>query len=165
MMSEGTTTIEIDGVKLEVDLRTARKVESFRVGDRVKLLTKDYSGYKSHVGAIVAFDLFKKLPTIVVAYIDNMLSCDGNGGKLSFAYLNSQSKDVEICPMVDDDVLPTQQTIIAYFDRSIATTQKQLEEIAARKEYFLRQYGTTFGVAAAEVAKVATGDATPQEPF
>jgi hypothetical protein len=37
------TIIEVSGVKLEVDLRQARRIEEIRIGDRVKVLTKDYS--------------------------------------------------------------------------------------------------------------------------
>lgn len=36
--------VEINGVKIEVDMRTAKRVDSFRVGDNVKVLDKDYNG-------------------------------------------------------------------------------------------------------------------------
>ena len=41
---EGKTMVEIDGVKMEVDLRTARRIDTFAVGDNVKVLCKDYNG-------------------------------------------------------------------------------------------------------------------------
>ena len=35
-------TIEINGVKLEIDLRTAKRVDTFKIGDNVKVLKKEY---------------------------------------------------------------------------------------------------------------------------
>lgn len=146
-------TIEIEGVKLQVDMRTAKKVEAYRVGDKVKVLIKDYSSYKSHPGIIVGIDAFKNLPTVVIAYIADPLHYDGSGGKVSFAYLNAQTKGVEICPMEDADIVPTRETMIAYFDRALAVKRKEIDDIVMRREYFLRQYGTAFGIGAEEVAK------------
>ncbi|MHC4294732.1 MAG: hypothetical protein ACYSTL_04025, partial [Planctomycetota bacterium] len=49
--------VEINGVKLEVDLRHAKVIDQFRVGDRVKVLKKKYEKvYESHPGAIIGFD-------------------------------------------------------------------------------------------------------------
>ena len=45
-----TTIIEINGLKLEIDLRSAKRIDSFRVGDNVKILRKDYNSYKSCYG-------------------------------------------------------------------------------------------------------------------
>lgn len=142
-MPEPTTRIiEVQGVKLEIDLRTAKQVDCYRVGDRVKVLTKDWSGkYASHAGAIVAIDAFQNLPTIVVAYIENPLT---SSGKIDFAYINAQTKDIEIVPMCEDDIVPTRQTILGFFDASISAKERELAEIRTRKEYFLRQYGIAF---------------------
>ena len=40
MSDEQKRIVEIGGVKIEVDLRTAKRVDSYRVGDPVKVLTK-----------------------------------------------------------------------------------------------------------------------------
>lgn len=153
--------IEVNGHKFEVDLRTAKKVDQFKVGDKVKILKKKYGdSYESHPGVIVGIDCFKNLPTIVVAYLGSVFH---NDGKLEFAYLNAKSDDIEICPMSEDDVLPNRETIVMFFDRSIAAKQLEIDQIVARKEYFIRQYGTTFGVGKEEVG-AATFPAQP-EPF
>lgn len=58
------TIVEINGIKLEVDLRTAKRVEEYKVGDMVKVLKKEYGdSYKSYAGMIVGFDAFVALPT------------------------------------------------------------------------------------------------------
>jgi hypothetical protein len=148
-MSDTTRIIEIEGVKLEVDLRAAKRVDTFKVGNRVKVLTKNYSGYESHAGVIVGIDAYKSLPTVVIAYIDNPLS---SSCELKFAYLNSQSKDLEICPMAEHDEVMTHQTVVKHFEAAIAKKRREMEDIEIKRDYFLRQYGVAFGVGAEEVA-------------
>lgn len=55
-MENGKTIIEVNGVKLEVDLRTARRIDEIRIGDRVKVLIKGYSDYKVHAGTVIGFE-------------------------------------------------------------------------------------------------------------
>ena len=91
---ENKQIIEINGIKLEIDLRTAKRVEEFKIGDAVKLLVKEYSNdFKSHNGVIVGFDDFKDHPTIIIAY---MIESYGYGAEIKFAYINAQSKTYEI---------------------------------------------------------------------
>lgn len=151
--SDHIRIIEVSGQKFEVDLRSAKKVDTFRVGHKVKVLVKDYSGYRAFPGIICGIDAFKKLPTIVVCYIESVLYGDPKG-EIKFAYINSASGDnYELCPMSEDDVVPNRDTVIGYFDRAAAVKRRELEDIEARKSYFLRQYGTAFGVGAAEIGK------------
>lgn len=42
-MSESKRIIEINGVKLDVDLSQCKVVENYKVGDAVKVLVKEYS--------------------------------------------------------------------------------------------------------------------------
>lgn len=144
-MSESShiRVIEVSGQKFEVDLRSAKKIDQFRVGHKVKVLKKKWDGYQSYPGVIVGIDAFQNLPTIVIAHIENPL---GGTGKIEFSYLNSQTKDVEICPMCEDDIVPTRDTILTYFNRAIENKLKETEELRSKKEWFLRQYGTAFGV-------------------
>ena len=65
-MDKQTTIIEVNGIKLEVDLRTAKRVDQLRVGDRVKVLNKAYDGYEVLPGTVVCFEPFEKLPTTSV---------------------------------------------------------------------------------------------------
>ena len=41
-MADEKRIIEIDGMKVEVDLRHAKRVDTFKVGDNVKILDKSY---------------------------------------------------------------------------------------------------------------------------
>lgn len=98
-MSE-KTIIEINGIKLEVDLRNAKRVDEFKVGDNVKVLIKKYSDtFVSHPGVIIGFDAFEKRPTIIICYLD----VDYSNSAVRFCYFNQDSKDLEICHMGDHE--------------------------------------------------------------
>lgn len=140
-MDENKRIIEINGVKLEVDLRHAKRVDTYRVGDRVKVLIKGWdSKYASHPGCIVGFDEFTKLPTITVAYM--------NGSTLAFAYLNAQSADAELCAMTEDDVIPARETVLAQFDQQITAKQREMDTLIAQRSYFVNRFGAIFEPAA-----------------
>lgn len=131
--------VEINGIKIEVDLRTAKRVDQYRIGDRVKVLIKNYDSYSSHHGVIVAFDEFENLPTITVCYI--------SGGSYSpdikFASINKQSKDVEIAPC-NDDVIIDKEEIVRTLNNSIEDYQAKIHDLEAKRNYFLAKFGELF---------------------
>lgn len=140
-MDEQKQIVEINGVKIEVDLRTAKRIEAYRVGDRVKVLKKDYSDYKVHLGMIVDFVEFKELPTIVVAY----LVTDPYSAKLSYAYLNSNSKDIEMAPMGNFEELPIEKSrIVDLMQREIEKKRLELEEAEHKLEFFVKRFSQLF---------------------
>ena len=140
-MNEGRTIIEVNGVKLDVDLRTAIRVDTLRVGDRVKVLIKEpYStpAHKVYPGVVCGFEPFNALPTIIVAYI----ASDWSKAELKFAYLNAQSTDLEIIKAIDNDHLDLDKAnVIDLLDRQITAKESDLDEIRRRKDYFLREFG------------------------
>lgn len=130
--------IEINGVKMEVDLRHARRIDTMRVGDRVKVLTKLYGGeYKIHAGTIIGFEPFKELPTIVVAYLDVSYA----EATVKFLYFNAASKDVEIVVAVDDDTLDVNKAgVLAHMDRAIQRKQDEVEDLKLKRAFFLANF-------------------------
>ena len=133
------TTIEINGVKMEVDLRHARRIDELRVGDRVKVLIKQYSDYAVYPGTIVGFEPFQKLPTIIVAYVKNIYSDSG----ISFCYFNSETKETEIVKAIDDDQLDINKAdVLADFDKKTDKLNTELNEIAEQRRYFLAKFAT-----------------------
>jgi hypothetical protein len=135
--AEGKTIIEVNGVKLEVDLRTATRVDTLRVGDRVKVLVKNYSDYTVHPGVVVGFEPFKALPTVIVAYMEVTYS----EVKLKFVYFNSQTKDTEIVKAIDNDQLDVDKAkMCEVFDRDIAKKEEELEGLRLKKTYFLTEF-------------------------
>jgi len=132
--------IEVNGVKLEIDLRDAKVISNFKVGDPVKVLVKDYSDYKSYLGIIIGFDEFEKHPTIVVAY----LRSDYSSATIEFVYFNSLSKDVEICTVNEWDLPYTKSDIISKMNAELFKKEEEVRELKEKKNYFLNAFGKYF---------------------
>jgi hypothetical protein len=141
-MSE-MTLIEINGVKMEVDLRHAKIVhENLRVGSKVKLLEKSGYGGGASVwpGVIVGFEPFPTLPTIIVAYMDT-----GYSGGLKFAHVNSKSADKwELVPSIDDELPLAKGDVLSRFDREIEKKQAEKDELERQRDFFLRNFNAYF---------------------
>lgn len=137
--NENLRIVEINGVKIEVDLRTAKRIDCFKVGDAVKVLVKpSYSNsYESKLGMIVGFDEFKNLPTIIVA----TLSYDGS---IEIKAINAETKDLEIAPLTEFTFGWSKSDMLKKFDREIAQKEQELLEKQQKKEVFLSQFGRFF---------------------
>ena len=141
-MDSQRTIIEINGVKMDVDLRHARRIDTLRIGDRVKCLVKGYGGSMStHSGVVVGFEPFPSLPSIVVAYLDTGYA----SGTLKFQTFNSQTKDFEVVADLDNNALEVDKAgILAQFDRDAAKKQQELEDIEAKRRFFVGHFGRYF---------------------
>ncbi|MHA1302253.1 MAG: hypothetical protein ACTSPI_00935 [Candidatus Heimdallarchaeaceae archaeon] len=139
-MGESKRIVEIAGVKMEVDLREAKTLESYKVGDNVKVLIRKYNdNYESYPGVIVGFDAFEKLPTIIIAYLT-----EGYDPDLKFAYLNEQSKDIEITHAQPEEVILKKEDVISQFDKKISEKELELTEIKKKKDYFIKYFNQYF---------------------
>jgi hypothetical protein len=124
--------VEINGVKMEIDLRYAREIDTYRIGDNVKVLVKGYSdSYASHPGVITGFDNFKERPAILVTYLDMKYS----ESNLVTVSITKDSKEIELCPMVDD-ILFEKEQVLVLFDRKIAAKEAELQDVKRAKNYF-----------------------------
>ena len=140
-MEDTKRIVEINGIKVEVDLRTAKRVDSFKVGDAVKILKKKYSdSYESHFGMIVGFDEFKNLPTIIVAY----LNTGSWETPLSFESINAKTEGIEICPQDPNDIGIAKGDLLAAFDREMTKKEQELREIQRKRKYFVEMFGRYF---------------------
>lgn len=129
--------IEVNGVKMEVDTRYATRLDTIKVGTRVKVLTKDYSSHTVNHGVVIGFDPFKKLPTIIVAY----MSVSYSGAEIKFLYYNADSKDVEIVVAHDDDEAALDKDmILSKLDAEIAKRQREIQDFEEKKKYFLDKF-------------------------
>lgn len=133
--------IEINGVKLEVDLSQATVIENYRIGMDVKVLIKKYEKeYTSYPGVIVGFDNFKVLPTIVIAYADIGYS----EANIKFAFLNASTKDVEICPMIGAELAIQKGRAVEMFEKEIEKAKRLVQEFEMKRDYFLSNFGRFF---------------------
>ena len=140
-MDENNRIIEINGVKIEVDLRTAKRIDEFKIGDNVKVLTKNGgSDYKVIPGVIIEFVNFKELPTIQIATFET----DYWGSHLKFINFNSQSKDIEICSVTEHELKLDKDRTIDKLNLEIDKKQGELDELKAKKAYMIKHFGKYF---------------------
>ena len=142
-MQTETTVIEVNGVKMEVDLRHAKIIHTnIRVGSKVKVLAKGgYGGPEVYPGVVVGFEPFTDLPTIIVAYVTSSYA----SVELKFAYINSKSADKwDLVPAVDDELPLNKADVLACFDRDIAKRENEIADFQAKRDYFLRHFDKYF---------------------
>lgn len=141
MENEYIKTIEINGVKLEVDLRTCKRIDTFKIGDNVKILKKRYGDeYRVYSGVIVDFVNFKERPAIVVAYFNQ----DYAGVEINFETITKDSKDIDIAPCLPHEMKINKDRVIDKFDLKIAEKMKEADELRQKKEYFINNFGKFF---------------------
>lgn len=141
-MDDTKRIIEINGVKLELDLRQAEvtQIDTFKVGDNVKVLVKSpYSEPKILPGVIVGFDNFRTLPTIIVAY----LTVDYNKATIDYAYINDKS-ETEIVATSAGDVPFERDRVLELLDRDVAEKEEALKASTRKRALFLSQFGKLF---------------------
>jgi len=124
--------IEVGGVKLEVDMRYAKRVEELQIGSRVKCLVKEYSDTAVYPGVVIGFDPFPSKPTINVCYVKT----DYSGANLTFKAVNVDTKDFEIVGDVDNNSLDV--------DKEITTRQNELDASRAKKAFFEEKFALYF---------------------
>jgi len=135
--TQSKTVIEVNGVKMEVDLRHATRIDQLVVGDRVKVLKKEYTDYRVYAGVVVGFEAFQKLPTIIVAYV----KADFTDATVEFIYFNSESKDVEIIKAIDDDTLDlSKPEVMKAFDRELAKLDVKARELKEKRAYVEKHF-------------------------
>lgn len=142
MTEKQKTIIEINGIKLEVDLRTAKRIDQLSIGSRVKCLVKGYGNeFSTCAGVIVGFEPFPTKPSVIVAY----LTTDYSTASLVFKTFNADTKDFEVVADLDNNALEVDRaTVLQKFDREIAKMQIELEEVQARKDFFIKHFGRYF---------------------
>lgn len=141
MSEKQLTVIEVNGVKLEVDLRNAKRIDQLTIGSRVKCLVKNYEDFKTCPGVIVGFEPFPTLPTIVVAYLETGYGSSG----LKFKSFNSKTKDFEVVADLDNNALEVdRESVLETFAREIAKKELELRELEEKRSFFLAHFGRYF---------------------
>lgn len=133
--------IEIGGTKVEVDLRYAKTIDCYQIGDPIKVLVKEYSEtYVSYVGVIVSLDNFANRPALNILYIKN-----GYDNGIKLATLTIDSKDIEICPLIDkDEILVLRREIVASLDDKIKSAKATLQKAEEDKRIFTERLAGFF---------------------
>lgn len=131
--------VEIDGVKIEVDLRTAKRVDSYKVGDNVKILEKESSDYKVKPGIIVDFAEFNELPTIVIAVFEE----GSYYSRPSIKFINYNAKTsekIEMVPASEDEIKVSIDSVVEMFEREISKKKNELLDLQNQLDYFMEKF-------------------------
>lgn len=130
--------IEINGIKMEVDMRTAKRIDTFKVGDNVKILKSTYTDSREILpGIIVDFAMFKNLPTIIVAVFK-----DGSWGStpsISFEYVNADAK-TEIIFASEEEIKLSKEGVIEKFEREIQKKKNEVQDLQNQLDYFIKHF-------------------------
>lgn len=131
--------VEIDGVKIEVDLRTAKRVDSYKVGDNVKILEKESSDYKVKPGIIVDFAEFNELPTIVIAVFEE--GAYYTRPSIKFINYNAKtSEKIEMVPASEDEIKVSRDSVVEMFEREISKKKNELLDLQNQLDYFMEKF-------------------------
>ena len=131
--------VEIDGVKIEVDLRTAKRIDTFKVGDNVKVLCKYSSGYKVKPGIITDFANFKEKPTIIVAVFNE--GSWSSTPSIEFIHIYEGMEDkYEIVYTSDEDLRLTKDGVIEKFQREISKKKNEIQDLENQLNYFIKHF-------------------------
>lgn len=143
MTDQEKQIVEINGVKMEVDLRHAKRIDTFKIGDPVKLLIVSDNSVKA--GVIVGFEAFEKLPTIVVVWIDDSYYSGG----LKTAHINEKSADKYELVACNDGTLMhlSRSHITEKLEKAITKAESELADARAQLKYFNERFGVHFGEA------------------
>jgi uncharacterized protein YqkB len=136
--------IEVNGVKLEIDMRYAKSIETYHVGDSVKIFEKQSYGNKMNVypGIIIGFaEGNNGNAGIEILYIKNEYStpeiksaiiCNGVDNEFSLAHLSEY-----------DDIFKKDE-IVKSFNRKIEELELNLASMINKKALFIEQFSKSF---------------------
>lgn len=130
--------IEINGVKMEIDTRQARRIDTIKVGTRVKVLQKKYGDtFEVKHGVVIGFEPFKELPTIIIA----VAAIEYNSAKVEFVYFNTSCKDIQLVVAYDDDLAALDKNDFTNkVDAEIAKKELEILDLRQRRQYFLDKF-------------------------
>lgn len=138
-MSEEKRVIEVNGVKLEVDMRYARRIDEFKVGDTVKVLDKRNNKNEMRTGVITDFANFKELPTIMVAMYKP--GDYWSAPSIEFLPYNSDTEDVEIVGVSAEEIMVSKDTIVDRFNDQIMKKKAELDDLIVKRDTFVKYFG------------------------
>lgn len=138
-MNENIRTIEVNGVKMEVDMRYAKRIDTFKVGDTVKVLDKRNGKNDMRCGVITDFANFKDLPTMMVA-VYRQPEYSWNSPSIEFIPYNSDTKDIEIVGVSNEELQVSHFSVVEMFDSQIQKKRDELNDLIVKRDTFVRYF-------------------------
>ena len=140
-MEDEKRIIEINGIKMEVDLRNAKRIDTFRVGDPVKVLDLNYTNGIIKAGVIVGFAEFQKKPSIEIMVLDDSYS----GVDFKFISVSNEvDSKYEIVHYNNYEKIFTKSNVLDKFNREIEKKKIEIEELERKKKYYIDDFQKAF---------------------
>jgi len=147
-------TVTIGNVSLELLPQVMRRVETLRIGTKVKVLRKEAYGdkHKVYPGIIIGFEPFKKLPTAIIAYADISYSAVD----LKFLAFNTETTDVEVVAAASDDEFTTDDVQAEkWFAKEIEKKHREVADLEYKRDFFRTKLGRAWEQVSAEAPVAA----------
>lgn len=147
-MDETKRIITVNGIKMEVDLRQAKVVDNYRVGDMVKVLNKEYNdSYKVYPGIVTDFFVTEKEDGTCEAAIQILaLKKDYSSVDLVFMVYGENTKNFSISHFNEYEKKFDQAQIDGLFDNEITKFQEQIRVLETKQSAYKELFcGVTNG--------------------
>lgn len=131
--------IEVNGIKLEVDMRYAKRIDEFKVGDTVKVLDNRNDRNELKSGVITDFANFKELPTIMVAVYKP--GDYWSAPTIEFIPYNAETEGIEIVGVSAEEVIVSRETIVQKFNDNIERKRDELNDLIIKRDTFVKYFG------------------------
>jgi len=143
MSEENKRIVEINGVKLEVDLREAKVIDTFKVGDPVRIYhpKNNYNSAEINVGVIVGFCEFSNNPAIEVMELKQSY---GGMAFETVVIAEGIGNGIQIAPYSKYEGLISQADVVTKFDRLIEQKELELSDLKLKKKYFIDDFAKAF---------------------
>ena len=142
-MDTNKRIVEVNGVKIEVDMRYARRIDEFKVGDTVKVLDNRNDKNEMRTGVITDFAEFKELPTIMVAVYKP--SDYWNPPSIEFIPYNSNTEGIEIVGVSQEEIIVSKDTIVDNFNAQVEKKRHEMNDLIVKRDTFIKYFGTKRG--------------------
>lgn len=136
MSQEDKRIIEVNGVKMEVDMREAKKVDNFKIGDPIKVLVKKYDDYENHYGIIVGFTEFQQKPAIDILYVEKSFS----DIDLKFETITEDNDQIEIAHAKEYDKKFEKTEVFNRINNEIKELEEEVKTWEAKKRAFKENF-------------------------
>ena len=138
-MEDNKRVIEVNGVKVEVDMRYAKRIDEFKIGDTVKVLDRRNDKNELRTGVITDFANFKELPTIMVAVYK--AGSYWEKPTIEFIPYNSDTEGIEIVGVSQEEIMVSRDTIVQKFDDEISKKRDELNDLIIKRDTFVKYFG------------------------
>lgn len=144
-VNETTATrniVRIGNIEMDVAVTSMRSIQTFKVGDPVKLLKKagSYSSQETMAGVIVSFDNYESAPAIVVL----AMTSSYNDVNFQFVTITEMGKEYDMIHYSGYEQLFTRDNVMRIFDRKVAEMELKINEMKAKRAYFDQHFASAF---------------------